>query len=293
MNRENRYRPSGIFDLQLLLSAHLITLAVGVLLAILYACAIRYNPFLYFNVLLAFGFATLLSRILTTRMEAGRMRNPVVGAAATLLTTGIILFISWEVWLFSILQAADRTDIALQVLLSPRELIHLVHTINEDGIWTVKRLSELARSGSNGITVSGPALTAIWVAEALIIIGLPTARVWGVAQTPFCEKCFTWCREQKGIRTIANVRKSDLIPRILARDLEYIQKLPAANKEDDRVLRFDLWSCSCAKTNVLNILRVRPEDENDRAVWFLRPERLLQNHILDATFAQSLTDRNH
>ncbi len=192
------YQPSN----KMPLAGSLALLAGGVvaalLLAVVYIYAVWYIPFVYVNFFLCLGFGLLLGAVLMVLVRLGKLRNPgavgglalVVGLAAVYLEWGVYLTLLFNAEPTSAAADADTTtsfsaSLFADILTHPTAMWLAIQKINATGTWSLK-----------GSTPSGFFLGAIWVVEALLIVGATYWLARAQATEPFSETSNEWAVEQ-------------------------------------------------------------------------------------------------
>ncbi|MDJ0364348.1 hypothetical protein QMK33_04235 [Hymenobacter sp. H14-R3] len=188
----NKMPPTGI--LTLLAGG----VAVALMLALVYIYAVWYIPFVYINFILCLGFGLLLGAALAMLARLGKLRSPgAVGGLA--LAVGLVaVYLEWAVYLTLLLnsettgtgKAADTStsfspSIFTAVLTHPAAMWTTMRQVNETGTWSLK-----------SSTPSGLFLGAIWVMEALMILGGAYLMARAQATEPFSETSNEWATEE-------------------------------------------------------------------------------------------------
>lgn len=195
------YKPSGKFSPLAFAYLGLISAIGFPLLALAYAYASWYIPFIYINLLVIVVMALgvgFLSSVFVVRL--GKMRNPILAAVMGALSGLIALYFAWAIWLGLVLGANDFVGVGsfgvvtssvewwqvFALAKSPGAMMELIGIVNEVGTW-----------GTGDTAVSGIFLTLVWVVEALAFIGVPVFLNYTMASSPFCEEENKWFEEEE------------------------------------------------------------------------------------------------
>ena len=238
------YKPSGDVTMAGMFGGLAGGLVAGAVLAFAYTYIIYYVPFIYLNFLCTIGFAAALGFTVGFIMRWGKVRNPAYGACFSFLVGAAALYISWAVWLAVLLTTDEEPLSALMIVQHPLLMWETIVRVNEVGAWKMY-----------GSTVSGFALWAVWLIEALVIlIGVP-AMTWGaLVADPFCESCQTWCALEKGLLMIGEAESGELKRRVEAKDFDHFKHVGGKREDALNWHRVDLHQCPhCGKTNALSM----------------------------------------
>jgi hypothetical protein len=169
------YRPSGRFSAVSLVVTLLTGVTVAAVLGVFYALLIYVSPFVYLNFLAVAGYAVVLGVMMAKLGDWLPMRAP---AIATLLG-GVVgltgLYVSWVTWLLA------ATEGSAGLLTNPIALVGAISVLADHGVWSIV-----------GVTPTGLALYALWVTEAVVLVGVPAWATRAAARAPFCEGCRKW-----------------------------------------------------------------------------------------------------
>ena len=177
----------------------------AIVLAFVYVYAVWYIPFIYINFLLCAGFGLLLGYVLMQLVKSGKLRSPGGVALLTVLVGLVAVYIQWGIYLTLLYSSetvgtgpdADTTthfSLATlgEVLSSPGTMWQAMQEINETGTWNLK-----------GTTPTGLFLWAIWVVEAVVIVGGAYFVAVSQADEPFSELADEWADEETLTRPVA------------------------------------------------------------------------------------------
>jgi len=181
------YQPSGRISWKTPFRPLLTGLPWVILLAGIYACVIRYNPFVYvsFIATIALGVATGVVAVLNAQSALSRSRAFDTILAAVFGFAAV--WTQWVVWLW--LNVGDGMQEVWRVALSPTHWIDYLSWFSQH--WHVS----LSRRG-HGAELSPGNLQALWWVEAVAIIGLSAlaARFGGDASV-FNERSRRWAEK--------------------------------------------------------------------------------------------------
>jgi hypothetical protein len=195
------YEPSGKYSALSLLYFALASFLILPILGLIYAYCIWYIPFIYINFFITLGFGFGTGFIITFfAIKLGKIRNQLIASALGILGGLIALYFHWSVWVDLVINAgenygSDRLGFTvsniqfLQVFklaTNPAVLFNLIGEINKSGTW-----------GLGSIPVSGIFLALIWIAEAVIVIGVSFRMTRIASKIPFCEINNDWFKEHK------------------------------------------------------------------------------------------------
>lgn len=220
------YQESGVISRQgifYMISTGLIFSIVG---SIIYAMLTRYIPFAQLNIIFLFILGLGLGGSIGYASQKGKTRNVKITLFLAGLSSILTIYFIWVIWVYGELNYQ-------LLLLSPVKMLAAIKAASEEGVWSIGNFNP------KGIT-----LQLIWVAEALLIIGLT---LWGTFYTnklrPFCEKCQSWTIDN-GTSILSELPKNKNAKRELeAKNIDLILNL---NQVDEEVLphtEVNLLSC--------------------------------------------------
>lgn len=181
------YRESGKFDPAALAGMLAVGAPAAAGLGALYGYLADLNPLIYLNGLGIILLAGWLGGVITSRAKAARIRN-----LATLLVVAFVLglvaeYASLVAWLYAVL---DGSFLAT----APDTVWFLMEKLGgENGRVVSLGTVRSSVAGRGGLELSGGVLVAIWIAEAVLLIGWLVKSVnEGMAEELFCEGCGEW-----------------------------------------------------------------------------------------------------
>ena len=249
------YRHSGKVSPKVLLFAAVIVGLVGPTLALIYAAATVYIPFIYINLLLTVGFGALLGFAAAASMKAGHVRNTAVLVMATALAAAVAYYVHWVFWFGVHAWRADASFAEALVLLFPPFLFEAIGMVNDEGTWGI---------GSSGSAVTGTLLTIVWLAELVVFAGGVVLGAMAGAPSVYCEQCGTWCARRDGVRRYGfQFDPLGFASRLDDGDLNVLAEAPPSDPGAQQWTQLDLELCEeCGHTNALILKSVRVETDS-------------------------------
>ena len=179
------YRHSGKFSPHGLALALIVPVIAGFPLGYVYACLIKWIPFIYLNVFITAGYGGVVGFFAGWMLKFGKVRNNALAALCGLLAGFSGLYLGWNGHLHAYFEDAP-------VLCQPAEILKGVGYLYAHGSWTLK-----------GEPVTGVILGIVWGVEALMIVGLSTLMAYVmILGSPFCERTECWLDQEKKISTL-------------------------------------------------------------------------------------------
>jgi hypothetical protein len=159
----------------------------------------------------------------------------------------VALWASWVAWIHRLFANSDHDLPLVELATSPLMLLDLMRAINMVGVWRF-----------SGNTYRGGLLTAVWVAEALILV-LGCTFVASLVGKPglFCPACRKRCARVPGsLGRYDGSDTTEVRDRLAAGDFDYLLALGRVRDEDDPEIGLEVLACPCGQTNVLNASRI-------------------------------------
>lgn len=217
-----------------------ITLAISLLLGLLYAVIIFYNPIIYLSALAFAGFCFVLGIATNFTIEKSKCRNRWIALLLGLTLGCGAVYISY-VFLISNLANFSLVELAM----SPLALWDMVQMLGERGYYSI----------SEG-EVSGTFLWIIWGIEAAGLIGVPVMLSWSeVSSRVFCEDCDSWAEEDKNVAQFVHGDEESLKSKFLAQDLSFFDESKPLSQNS--LLFYSIDEELCRKCNNLFALSLR------------------------------------
>ncbi len=271
------YKPSGACPL----NAVLLFLATGIpailLGGMIYSFGIVYIPLVYVSVLLTLGYGWLLGTVTGWSAMKGKLRNNVILTGFGLLLGVMGLYAAWA------LDAVARLGAEVGLLgFDPFFMWAYMSFLYENGSWSL----------DGGDALTGPALAAVWLTEAILILGtaVVVGRSW-TANLPFCETCQCWHTGKEGLLHLAAGPDDPRWQRVESGDLRALDELPYGVEPQGQAIRLDLSLCpECEETGFVTAHAVTFTVDNKGAVS--EQTRLLFNHVaIDRSTAAWLCEK--
>lgn len=234
------YRPSGSASPVSVILTLCASVLAGAVLSAIYAFANYHNPFIYLNILLLYGLAFALGWLTSWGVRRFHIRNAFAAAAI-----GVIAFVvSYAVhWLFYIstvivyLEADFSYDVpeiirlATELMRDPDGAWEWIKAINEEGIWSI------GSSSGSDLEFKGLLLTAVWLAEAAVLLYYSVKKPWDEAGKPYSERSGEWIEGRELPLGIAFVEDSEKFKKDVSRGDcgALVTPLP---ESDDEPLKF-------------------------------------------------------
>lgn len=226
---------------------------VGAVCGVVYAYLLRYNPFLYFNVLAPIVLALVLAFSVSSGVRMGKLRNAAVTGVVGMLAAAISLYVSWVFWVSCYIP--DGT-----LFWDPQLLWMVMGKINEVGPWSIGKI------GRDGATVSGIFLWCIWAAEAACVILGTGFIAWSTqADLVFCEACDQWADDESlhHLAPLDLVASNELAQALRDGQYDALGSVGFLHGEDAWT-RVKLVRCEgCTKSQYLTLSRVTCAPDSD------------------------------
>ena len=229
---------------------------LGVLGAV-YGALIYINPIGVFSIFGTLVFGILSGATAAKALALSRVQGWGVAAPVLFLAPLFAHFVGWVVWVFVVLWT--RTDLgffeALFATLWPPSFVEAVGEINRVGVWTFA-----FRSRSIGDAVHGGLLWAVWVIEAIIVLGTGWvagfgnhgAAAEGEDAQPVCSACGRQVvTEEDVLRLPVPSAPEQLAARVRALDLSALDA--GALPTGLAWCQADLGACPCGATTTLSL----------------------------------------
>lgn len=267
--------------------APILMLTVGAIgtwvLALIYAYATAYIPFIYISFLLTIFFGMGIGMLVNLCGSFGKARNTtfMIGSGVVLALFG--LYACWAIWF-------KANEAGTGFFISPKLMFGLMGLIAEEGAWSIFDYQP-----------TGGALYAVWAIEALLILGGALFLVYAnTNDTPFCEECNKWADEEKVIGPLAPiVDPTSFKAQIEQRNLQAILELPLIEDRYIQYTNIKLLSCPDERSTLfLTVLGItietddegkESEDENE-IIKNLIITREEYDQLLNHNYVQDLED---
>lgn len=265
------YRPSGRVSPVGLAAAVVIGGVLTLVLSFLYAVALVYNPSAYLGLALPLLYGAAAGGVVAALGRRFKTRNARVLAIAGTTVAMLGYLLSWIPWeWFALTHMGSEIDVV--AVLFPPSFFAMLGFIYENGAWTL---------GHSADAVSGVLLGAIWLLEAVAVLGASAVTSYGMgSHGVFCETCETWCTQQKDLFRHEGALGAEITRLLDARDLSILKTARRASPGASAWIETALTGCPCGATNTLFVEQVtRTADGRGKS----RIERLgLVEHLLIA-----------
>jgi hypothetical protein len=286
------YRHSGKFSISGILVATGFGLLVGLPCAFLYSYLIRWNPFIYINLLAALGFGAIIGVVVDRSLKQHKCRNVFITGLVAFVAVLVAYYLSWAVWLHAVSGAP-----VLDLLQAPIAMWNFMLAVNEVGTWSLK-----------GGVVNGIPLWIVWATEAGCIIGLAVyIAVVSIQDSVYCESCDRFATSSKGVcvagagtappakdkaalkayRAGLKPQAAELKQHLEVKDFSYVEKL--GSLQPDAIAWYSLDVASCPQCNITNTLSAKQVQRTMQGKKEKVTERtVLHNLLLSSTEADSI-----
>ncbi|MEI3038425.1 MAG: hypothetical protein V8T90_05070 [Victivallales bacterium] len=248
---EQFYRSSGKFNFCRLIIGLNATILLAFVLALIYAYATRYIPFIYLNMLFTLGLGIAIGFAAVFMNIWARNRNRLLAFAGMFLVAVIALWFTWGFWVTTLFKEIKLFSVEALLAMHPGVIFSVAAEImNTEGYMSIGRF---ARSG-----ITGYGLLILWAVEALGIVGIA---VWIFFKTyrsmSFCERCGNWTDTFYISPTLEAVEyEEDLRERLTAGDFGALNKLPKRNSGDNYT-QYSIEGCPCGETLLVTVNDVK------------------------------------
>ena len=231
------YKPSGKIPAKGIFISLITAFAITVILSIIYIALQWFIPFIYLNFFIAAGLGFGVGSGVFIAIGSGKIRNTTYEFVLAVLCGLLAWYCQWALFV-SLLSEAEgsmgggmwvRSSFNLtgfwSVLTHPEILFQAMLSLNDVGTFTLKHN-----------IVSGTLLWAVWVIEALIIIGAPILfSLSGRSTSPFSELNDQWMEERDVEGKLKTVTDSDqMIKELNTGNLKSLKDfLPADDLSND------------------------------------------------------------
>ncbi len=268
-----QYRPSGKIG-PLGIPAMLITgVSLGLILGIIYTFLLVWIPFIYINFLATGALGVGLGMGVDMAARFGRVRNAAAAHFFGFVAGMAGLYAAWA-WDGV---ARSGADDSIPALWNPIHLIGYMQVFYETGFW-----------GFKDTAISGLPLAAIWVLEALLVLGASTLLAGSTASTPFCESCNAWTEEAQAFKRLMPPDDPEPLTQLSDGDLSALNQFTACQDVPDQSVRLDLFACpECAETRFLtvNLSRITVDKDGDSSE---QVTTIIERMVLNAESMQQL-----
>lgn len=214
----------------------------AVVLGMIYAYGLAWIPLIYAAFLLTAGLGAGIGFAVGICGKWGKVRSPMMIGFFGLLAGVIGLTAGWS---FDMM--AKFPEVINGPLLTPTALQAWIEYSYTEGTWGI---------GRAGNAVTGNFLAAIWVIEAVVILGLSFYVAYIItASTPFCEQCMAWTTTVKGYARLFPPEDDDsALDQLCGGDVNTISQFTKAPHSAGAYLRLDVTECpDCDQCNCMSV----------------------------------------
>ncbi|HXA47254.1 MAG TPA: hypothetical protein VNW52_06470 [Burkholderiaceae bacterium] len=175
------YKPSNKCSASLALALPLCVVAAYPF-AWLYAWICYYIPEIIINFFASFGYAMVIAALVAVAAEVGNARNPWLMAVGAWVVGTAAWYLQWACWWNMVVHDAPRGPLdpaevsSISVAMHPRWMLEQMGYLYHRGAWEFHH-----------VTISGGFDVVGWLAEYLLIVGIPIYLGYSIAASPYCE----------------------------------------------------------------------------------------------------------
>ncbi|HWE96879.1 MAG TPA: hypothetical protein VG269_23160 [Tepidisphaeraceae bacterium] len=241
------YRHSNRVPIGGLLNGGLAGVAVGAVIAAVYAYAIIYIPFIYVRFIGCLVFGFVLGGVPTWVMREFKVRSVPVVLAAVGVIALVAYYFHWAVWLYAVLNRHENQVEFLPILTNPAGMLRVIGLVLEKGTWGMSSHSD---------QVTGVFLGLIWLVEAAAIFGVAFVVARHVqTDVPFCESCNAWCGPGVKVRSMPWGDAEELKRRMENKDWAYFDMV--GDRDESAGSWFAVIHHGCSFCNRLHTLSAK------------------------------------
>ena len=164
-------------------------------------------------------------------------------------------YASWLAFEFVLIGRTDEhfKPTLVELFISPAAVWGIAAAVNESGWYSI-----------HDFTPSGNVLWALWAAEGLLIVGMPTMyATMYIADQVFCDSCNRWCASHEHPIRLAVDRCRDFVNAVENKQLEYLERLPPIEQNQYPHLLLDIKQCDCETTAAAQLRMVKYRQDHD------------------------------
>jgi hypothetical protein len=248
----------------------------GLLLGAVYSFTFYYIPYVYLNFLLAVGFGAGVGLAVGYAAREGKIRNvPVVGCLG-IFGALVGIYAEWSTTAYAMTPMGELKQqwqaMGLWTFL-PQNVLTVMRGLFNEGSWGL----------SEGSTVHGWPLVALWIVEAGLIVALAISfAVKQVMDKPFCEPCQDWVGSQTPHLYVGDGCEA-VWSEVQHGTFENLALTPRATGMEPSFVRLTLACCErCNQSNFLSIAACQNTTDGKGNARLVE-RSLATNVVLDAT----------
>jgi hypothetical protein len=222
-------------------------IVAGAICGLAYAYIINWIPLIYVSFIATLGFGFVVGAAVAWGARIGKIRNMMVSTALGALVGLVALYCAWVFDPMARIDDVHEPFWRLEAIWAYMKLGYAV------GFWGI---------GQNGGAVTGPFLAAVWIIEAVMVVGVCIVTVRKLlGEQPFCEETGQWTTNAPNIARLSLVDDQGIeakLKRLLDGDLGSLAEFYRAANGDPAVLQLDLATCpDCPACNFLTVKMVQ------------------------------------
>jgi hypothetical protein len=247
---ENNYKYSGKISPEGTVLGLITGCLAAAVLSVPYAYTTIFIPLVYFNVLATLGLGVAAGFCASWGARKCNMQNVFMYMAVGLVTGLCAVYFSWVYWVF-VMSGHEW------LVFSPLGLISVAQEVMVEGTWGMT-------SGGN---ITGLALAAIWVVEAVMIVGatIYMARK-GLTSFICCPDCTVWFKDPT--RTLSYEMPesiSDLTDALKQLNFKALHDLTPVQPGETGALLLEIYFCpACSKFGSFDLQRLEHTVKNGK-----------------------------
>jgi hypothetical protein len=272
------YKPSGKTDPKALISMPICGAVAAIVLGAAYSYLTHWIPFIYIEFILTLGFGVGLGAAVGLGARVGLCRKPMLiyisaflaGLAGVYCSWVVHMYILGSVWLFE-----------------PLELLTMIRALSDS--YSIS----IGRASTSATTISGMGLIAVWVIEALMIIGAAVAMAaLAFARVGFCERCSRWVeRLSKSPIQLAPIDPARLKDVIGQRDLAALRALERAPSENDTRCTLVIEQCPRCRSMFLLTCAINTVTKDKKGNATTTTKQAFNNLIIEQDVVDVLREK--
>jgi hypothetical protein len=246
------YKFSGKFAPQGPLLGLLAGVGVSIPAMFLYVYGTVSIPEAKLRAICTIAFGTLIGAASGFGMRLGKVRNRFVAATVGFAASACGLYLSWFVWMIHLGHPSNWIFNVARPAMHPRKLWNAMLIVNGIGTWSTT---------SSKTNEHGTFLWLVWIAEALLLVGVGTIAALSLVQLrPFCERCERWCSQKTTLFFAPSLSAGQFKANLESQDFASLEKLAPGNPKQPHY-RVDLHTCAnCHSLNTLSLIQSLPKN---------------------------------
>jgi hypothetical protein len=237
----------------------------ALVLAVVYVYVLNWIPLIYVSFLAtgAFGFA--VGAAVGWGAKVGKLRNMTIAVMLGVLVGAIAMYFAWAI------DPMARFPQLGRPLWDLESIWQYMQAGYAEGFWSI---------GRNGTAVTGLFLAAVWVIEAVLVIGLAVIGVNTLlGEQPFCEETNQWTKTQKAVSRLSLEHDEQVegkFRRLLDGDIRAVSEFFSTDVNANH-LQLDLATCEECPTCKFLTVRMIEFETNKKGEIVKKETKLLGN----------------